>query len=382
MPATIKVPEISKPGGDSLRIRPMFGFIVTWGLTNPYSSPMWWGAVDAAKALDVNLVGFGDINIYDLQRNRSLYRQIQPSTLDGLILVNPALPRLHREVFGPVPVVDIGFSTEDVVTSILVDNHEGMRAAVRHLIEIHGRRRLAFIKGPANNPDSEERFRAYVEELQLHGLMVDPDLLYQPYDWSPTGGREGVRVLLDERRVQFDALIGANDNMALAALAELQLRGLRVPYDVAVSGFDDAIESSTSTPPLTTVRQPLQKMGRLALEALVAYHQGKSVPPRLFLPTTLLLRRSCGCLSEAVVSVNQGMQIAKPEEKVTRAMSTVKAASLPPDPGGSQRRDASLHHHTPMSWFASRNRDRSGEAHARLQVALELSCAPQAGNNA
>jgi signal transduction histidine kinase/DNA-binding LacI/PurR family transcriptional regulator/AraC-like DNA-binding protein/ActR/RegA family two-component response regulator len=324
MPATIHAPS----GGKILRTRPTFGFVVTWGLTNPYSSPMWWGAVEAAEALDVNLVGFGDIDIYDLQRNRSLYWQIQPSTLDGLVLVNPNMPSVHREVFGPVPVVNIGLSTEDVVTSILVDNYEGMRAAVRHLIEVHGRRRLAFIKGPANNPDSEERFRAYREELQSHGLTVDPDLFYQPYDWSPTGGREGVRVLLDERGVQFDALVAANDNMALAAMTELQLRGLHVPYDVAVSGFDDAVESSTSTPPLTTVRQPLQKMGLLALEALVAYHQGKSVPPRLFLPTTLLMRRSCGCLSESVVNVNQGVQIARPEETASEPMEVVQASSL------------------------------------------------------
>lgn len=311
MPINNNAPEHNYPGGEFLRHRPTFGFIVTWGLSNPYASPMWWGAVEAAEALDVNLVGFGDINIYDLQRNRSLYAQIQPSALDGVVLVNPTQPHLHREVFGPLPVVNIGLSTEEVVTSILIDNRDGMRSAVRHLIENHGRRRLAFIKGPANNPDADERFRAYVEELQSHGLTVDPDLLYQPYDWSPPGGREGVRVFLDERHVQFDALVAANDNLAMAAQAELQTRGLSVPYDVAVSGFDDAIESSTSTPPLTTVRQPLQKMGRLALEALLAYHQGKSVPPKLFLPTTLLTRRSCGCLSEAVVNVNQGLPIAR-----------------------------------------------------------------------
>ncbi|MGB8214025.1 MAG: substrate-binding domain-containing protein [Anaerolineales bacterium] len=328
MPNTLNVPRTAQPGGALLRNRPTFGFIVTWGLTNPYSSPMWWGAVEAAEALDVNLVGFGDINVYDLPRNRSLYPQIKPATLDGVVLVNPALPAIHREVFGAVPVVNIGLSTEDVVTSILVDNHEGMRAAVRHLIEVHGRRRLAFFQGPADNPDANERFRAYVEELQGHGLALDPDLLFRPPDWSPAGGREGVRVLLDERKVSFDTLIAANDNMALAAVAELQSRGLRVPYDVAVSGFDDVIESATSTPPLTTVRQPLHRMGRLALEALLAYHQGKSVPPRLFLPTTLLTRRSCGCLSEAVVSVNQGMQSAWPEEKAAGNMPMAQAGPL------------------------------------------------------
>ncbi|MGA2490280.1 MAG: substrate-binding domain-containing protein, partial [Anaerolineales bacterium] len=328
MAATINIPDSNKSGGDFLRIRPTFGFIANWGLTDPYSSPMWWGAVEAAEILDVNLVGFGDINIYDLQRNRSLYWKYQPSRLDGLVLVNAIFPRLQHELFGTVPVVNIGFPMEDVVSSILIDNHEGMRAAMRHLIEIHGRRRLAFIKGPTNNPDAAERFRAYEEELQYHGLSVDPDLLYQPYEWSPPAGREGMRVLLDDRGVQFDALVAANDNMALAAMAELQLRGLNVPYDVAVSGFDDAIESSTSMPPLTTVRQPLHRMGRLALEALLAYTQGKSVPPKLFLPTTLRVRRSCGCLSEAVVNVNQGMQITKVNERTTEPTRTAQASSL------------------------------------------------------
>jgi len=328
MPASISVPEISKPGGEFLRSRPTFGFIVTWGLTNPYSSPMWWGAVEAAEALDVNLIGFGDINVYDLERNRSLYWQIHPSSLDGLVLVNPSLPHIHREVFGPVPVVNIGFATEEVVTSILVDNYEGMRTAVRHLIENHGRRRLAMIKGPSDNPDSEERFRAYVDELQAHGLMIDPDLLFQPVDWSPPGGSQGVRVLLDERGVQFDGLLAANDNMALAALAELQLRGLKVPSDVAVCGFDDVIESSTSMPPLTTMRQPFRRMGQLALEALVANHYGKSVPPKLIMPTMLQLRRSCGCMSEAVVHVNQGMQIPRHEERVADPTRLAQAGPL------------------------------------------------------
>ncbi len=297
--------------GARLSGRPTFGFIVNWGLSNPYSSPMWWGAAIAAETLDVNLIGFGDINIYDLARNPSLYRQIDPASLDGLVLVNAIYPRLPAGIFSSVPIVNIGYPMEDVISSILIDNHEGMRSIVRHMIEIHGCKKIAYIKGPTNNPDAAERFRAYQEELEGHGLTIDPDLLYQPFDWSPPGGREGVRTFLDENQAKFDALIGANDNLALSAMAELQRRKIHVPYDVAVCGFDDALESATSTPTLTTVRQPTQKMGLLALEALLAYHQGKSVPPRLFLPTTLLLRRSCGCVSGSVANVNQGMPAAQ-----------------------------------------------------------------------
>ena len=289
---------------------------------------MWWGAVEAAEDLDVNLINFGDINIYFPQRNRSLYPMIQPARLDGLILVNPTFTQLHKDFFSSVPIVNIGCTARDFVTSILVDNYDGMRAAVRHLIEIHGCTRLAFIKGPTNNPDARVRFKAYREELQAHGMEINPDLLYQPFDWAPPGGQNCIRVLLDERKVRFDALIASNDNMALAAMQELQSRGFRVPYDVAVCGFDDAVEALTSTPPLTTVRQPLKQMGRLAFEALLAHYNDKSVPPEFTLPVTLMVRRSCGCLSEAVLRVNEGLQADEPNLKIPLAGREIRAGVL------------------------------------------------------
>jgi len=298
----------NRPEGASRRSRPTFGFIVNWGFTNPYTSPMWWGAVDAAEALDVNLIGF-DINTYASRPNRSIYSLIRSPRLDGLALVEPGFPQPAWETFGSIPVVNIGHSGDDFVTSILVDNYGGMRAVVRHLIEFHACRKLAFIKGPANNPDAHARYRAYVDELVGHGLAPDPELCYQPFDWSPPGGQSAVRAFLDERKLSFDALIAANDNMALSAIQELQARGLHVPYDVAVCGFDDSVESPTSMPPLTTVHQPLREMGRLALEALSAHINGRSVPPQFVLPVSLIERRSCGCSSESILRVNESSQL-------------------------------------------------------------------------
>ena len=155
----------------------------------------------------------------------------------------------------------------------------------------------------------------HIEELRFHALAGEPDLIYQPLDWSPAGGREGVQAFLMNASYRLMAWWQPTTIWPWQPLTELQLRGLRVPYDVAVCGFDDIVKSSNSTPPLTTVRQPFHQMGRLALQALLAYHQGKSVPPRLFLPTTLQMRRSCGCLSEAVANVNQGMQFPKLDER-------------------------------------------------------------------
>ncbi len=328
MPTVSSDSEKRPSRGRGKRARPTFGFIVTWGLSNPYSGPIWWGAVEEAGVLDVNLIGFGDINIYDPSRHRSLYRQIQPATLDGVIIVNPTLSELYHEVFAPLPMVNIGIPLGEAVTSILVDNYDGMRALARHLIEVHGRRRLAFLQGPVGNPEAEERFQAYLDEVRAHGLTVEHDLLYQPADWSPAGGREGVRVLLEERHAEFDALIAANDNMALAAIEELEARGVRVPYDMAVAGFDDTVETATSTPSITTVRQPLRKMGSLALEALLAHYEGKSVPPRLILPTRLIVRRSCGCLFESVSRVDDGMSLTRLEGGRLPAPTLVEAKTL------------------------------------------------------
>ncbi|HTX92574.1 MAG TPA: substrate-binding domain-containing protein [Anaerolineales bacterium] len=249
------------------------------------------------------------------------------SRLDGLILVHPTFPPLRRNAFSSVPVVNIGCSSEDFVSSILVDNFGGMRSAVRHLIENHDCRRLAFIKGPANNPDADARYQAYLKELDGHGLAVDPELLFQPYDWAPAGGQECIKVLVDERKVQFDALIASNDNMAFAAMEELQARGLRVPYDVAVCGFDDAVEAPTSTPPLTSVRQPLKDMGRLALEVLLAHYNGKSVPKEFILPISLVVRRSCGCMSESVLRVDEGLQAEKTGELLAVPRKAAKAGT-------------------------------------------------------
>ncbi len=326
MPSKVRSSRMPEKGHD--RPRPTFGFIVTWGFTNPYASPMWWGAVEAAEKLDVNVVGFGDLNIYYPDRNRSLYAMINSERLDGLILLHPSFPQIPRNVFNSVPIVNIGCAGEGFITSILVDNHGGMRAAVRHMIEIHGCQRPAFIKGPVNNPDSDARFQAYLDELKAHKLTIDRDLYYQPFDWSPPGGQECVRVFLDERKVQFDALIASNDNMALAAMEELQARGLRVPYDVIVCGFDDAVEALTSTPPLTTVRQPLHEMGRLAVEALSANYRGNSVPKEFVLPVSLMVRRSCGCLSESVLSVSEGLPVGSSYEKTAIVGKDIDAGVL------------------------------------------------------
>jgi len=116
----------------------------------------------------------------------------------------------------------------------------------------------------------------------------------------PTG-MEAIHLLLDERKANFEAVVAANDTMALGALQALQSRGIRVPGNVAIVGFDDAEESNYVSPPLTTVRQPLHEQGKRATETLLALIEGKQVPDRVILPTELIVRRSCGCFPQTVL---------------------------------------------------------------------------------
>jgi anti-anti-sigma regulatory factor len=151
------------------------------------------------------------------------------------------------------------------IPSILVSNHQGMYEAVTHLIETHNYRRIAFIRGPAGHPEAEERYRAYTEALAAFGLPLDPDLV-APGVFDSASGVGGVGLILDERKTNFDALVAVDDSTALGALEALHMRGIEVPGEVAVAGFDDVDASRLNSLPLTTVRQSLYEMGKLAVE--------------------------------------------------------------------------------------------------------------------
>jgi signal transduction histidine kinase len=226
--------------------------------------------------------------------------------VDGLVFMSGTLGnfvdleelRTFCERYRPLPMISIALALGGI-PSVLVDNEKGMRDAISHLIEVHGYRRIAFIRGPAGHQEAEARYRAYTEMLAKHGLPLDPDLI-APGDFTAGTGLKAIQLLLDERKVDFEAVVAANDPMALGALEALQARGIRVPGDVAVVGFDDIAEARLATPPLTTVRQPLHEQGRRAAEMVLALLAGEEVPKQVTLPTELVVRQSCGCFSQAM----------------------------------------------------------------------------------
>ena len=195
--------------------------------------------------------------------------------------------------FRPLPICSVGVALPGV-PSIVVDNGAGMREAVMHLIQDHGKRRIAFIAGPEANEESSHRHRGYLKALLDCHLAPDHRLVVSG-DFREESGATAISELLDERQVTFDAVVAANDHMALGAMQALQARGIPVPRHVAVVGFDDVMDGQFAARPLTTVRQPISGLARRACDIALNLLQGKPPPGLTVLETELVTRRSCGC---------------------------------------------------------------------------------------
>ncbi|HEY5731296.1 MAG TPA: substrate-binding domain-containing protein [Anaerolineales bacterium] len=268
------------------------------------------GVTDTAQGLNVNLVHFigGKLSPIPGEESKTsfgLYDLAKPGQFDGLLLtadvaysVSEADLKTFRSVFGDIPIVTQSVPVEGA-TVFIPNNVEGMGKLVRHLIEDHSYKRIAFIRGLKRQIDSEQRFQAYKDELKAHNLRLDEDLVVIG-DFTQESGREAIRILLDERKLRFQAVVAANDRMAFGALEALQQRGVHVPDDVAVTGFDDLREAQTMGAPLTTVRQSYYTAGKNALQMLLKRINGDTVQRQVLTPTQVLIRWSCGCLPENV----------------------------------------------------------------------------------
>jgi sigma-B regulation protein RsbU (phosphoserine phosphatase) len=229
-----------------------------------------------------------------------VFQLAHPDCLDGLIVVAAGLgsftglegvKKLCEEYAG-LPLCSLGLEIPGV-PSIVLDNRVGMEALLEHLLVQHGCRRVAFIGGPENNPDSLERKQVVAEVLERHGLPFDPAYM-EPGLFTLPSGIVAMQAIL-ERVSDFDALVAANDGMALGAREVLRKHGLQVPQQVRVVGFDDLDLARFANPPLTTVRQPLERMAALAIQTVLAQLRGEQVSQRTNIDAELICRRSCGC---------------------------------------------------------------------------------------
>jgi len=275
------------------------------GVSGLYYSTLWPGIVDCAKQNNCNVICYAGgalrmspQNPYEAQRN-VIYNHVDLTKVDGLIisgtLKNFITDREFAEFmerFNGIPAVSLTPALEHI-PSVLVDNTSGMKSLISHLAHDHGYRDFAFIGGPKGNLDADQRLELFVRYMNEYGLECGEGRIIAG-DFTRDGGHKAVLTLL-ESGVQFNALLAVNDETALGAIEALYKHNVRVPEDTAVVGFDCIEESELSTPPLTTVRQPLYEIGRSAVELLIAKMSGKGIPLRTVLNTPLVIRQSCGC---------------------------------------------------------------------------------------
>jgi DNA-binding LacI/PurR family transcriptional regulator len=186
-------------------------------------------------------------------------------SVDGLIVVNAPW---HLDL--PIPVVTVSSHHKvKSVTSIVLDHNRAAEVALKHLAKL-GHRKIAFIKGQEFVPDTAVRWKAIVEVAGKMGLTISPKLVVQIERNSPSPqlGYEVAQELIAARE-PFTALFAFNDILAMGAIRALHESGLRVPEDVSVVGFDDIESAAYQSPGLTTVQQPLRKMGRMAAETVL-----------------------------------------------------------------------------------------------------------------
>lgn len=213
--------------------------------------------------------------------------------VDGLAVFPQTVPLAGLQVIARrIPVVEVSEPVlDDGLSHVTVDNAGGVRRMTTHLIEQHDRRRLVFVGQPASH-EVAVRFKGFKTALKAAGLTAPK----QPLSADGDAATEAAAIVAGFGADIPDAVVCATDQQALAMLDSLQHKGIRVPQDVAVTGFDGVMAGLLSRPTLTTVRQPMGEMGRAVVDILVARLADPSaLPMNRQLPVEVLLRESCGC---------------------------------------------------------------------------------------
>ena len=224
---------------------------------------------------------------------RTIHQVLYNGLIDGVIVSSMDVKDSIIQTLSErsLPFVTIGRNPLSERTSYVdVDNCNGAREAVLHLLH-QGRRRIATISGPLNMIVGVDRLKGYQDALRESGLTYNPDWVVEG-DFTDEGGYAAMRRLISHKP---DAVFVASDIMAVAAMRALQDAGFKVPEDVAIIGFDDIPLASRTTPPLTTVRQPVSRMGISAVDILLSLINHPSIHPhRVILSTELVIRSTCG----------------------------------------------------------------------------------------
>ena len=228
---------------------------------------------------------------------------IGPHNTDGMLvfsdgLGDEALTRYHAIGF-PMVLVHSTPRPPLSIPSVTVENGEITKCLVEHLIKVHHRRRIVFLRGPSRQEDSHLRETGYRLALETNGIPFDDRLILNGGFERGIAYQAMHQLLSKGNGMHFDAVFTGSDDAAIGVLRALHEHNVQIPEDVSVVGFDDLGFARYLDPPLSTVRAPTETVARMATERLFALLENQPADGSLVLPTEIVLRRSCGCRHEA-----------------------------------------------------------------------------------
>ena len=236
--------------------------------------------------------GRGEANIINL---------IPYENFDGFIVCHDTFQNQEavRQIFQyikertNVPVVTLRRPWEDF-PCVLAENKGAIKEIVQHFVDVHGFDRIAFMSGPEDHPDAQSRLADYREGLKSRGLEYDEKMVFHGNFWKERS-KEAARYFTMELPERPQAVVCANDYMAISLCNELINIGTMVPGDIAISGFDDIWEATINMPPITTVMMPVEEMSERAFATLEKLMEGEKVSRVQTVSTSPVIRNSCGC---------------------------------------------------------------------------------------
>lgn len=218
------------------------------------------------------------------------FSRLQEEAVDGVIIIIEAHMLDRADVMIPVglPVVIVDSDAGEPFVVVDTDQEQGTRLATRHLLEL-GHTAIVHVAGPTSSFSASRRAAAWLETMREAGLDPEPPMTG---DWTTASGHRHGLAVAD--RPDVTAVVAANDQMALGVMHALHERGRSIPGEVSVVGFDDTEESGSFWPPLTTVHQNFDEIGRRAMHVLLQMLDGHEPSPDRIVPTRLVVRESAG----------------------------------------------------------------------------------------
>jgi DNA-binding LacI/PurR family transcriptional regulator len=278
------------------------------GFLDPYQIEIVQGLLEKAQSGGANLLCFvGGPLPRDPQHSdgrHGVYDLATRAVCDGFVISGTGLnhevgtPGLldFSKRLGDTPACTVGVRADGAVT-VNPDNERGMERIASHLIEVHAAKRIALVRGPRNNDEADDRERAFRLAHTRHRLPVEEQLIVEG-DFTFESGGAAVAKLISASGssiTSLDAIVASNDRMAIGVMLALRERGISVPGDIAVTGFDDIAEAELTHPPLSTVRQAMPRLGREAMRSVLEQIQHGAKGVSQVLDVEVVLRRSCGC---------------------------------------------------------------------------------------